>query len=391
MRERVPAAPAPLAPPGPWRHDRIRIAYLSPDFGRHPVAFQLAELFENHDRDRFEVFGISTGPDDCSAIRARLIKAFDQFHDVQNESDRAVAERVRALETDILVDLGGHTRAARLEILSHRPAPVQAAYLGYPGTMGADFLDYIIGDAVVTPFEHQSHYSETIVQLPGSFFATDSRRKIAPAPSRAEAGLPEAGFVFCCFNKNWKITEPVFAMWMRLLGAVPDSVLWLKSDGPETAERLRAAASARGVDPARLIFAARVESEAAHLARHRAADLFLDTLPYNAHATACDALWAGLPLVTCRGRSFAGRVSASLLVAAGLPDLVTESLADYEALALALARDAPRLAAVRRQLEESRNSAPLFESDHLRRHIEAAYARIVEIHARGEKPASFRV
>ena len=381
IREKIPVMPQPLWDGTRYRHDRIRIAYLSSDFGQHPVSLQMAEFLERHDRSRFEVLGISTGLDDGTDFRARLIRSFDQFHDVRTENHPAVAALLRRLEVDILVDLGGHTRDSRIEIASHRPCPVQVSYLGYPGTIGADFVDYVIADPVVVPADQQVFYSEKILHLPGSFFVSDTRRAVAPAPSRAAMGLPEEGpeegFVFCCFNNHWKITAPVFESWMRLLQAVPDSVLWFiearKAMRPR--ENLRAAAAARGVDPARLFFAGKVESEAAHLGRYRAAGLFLDTLPYNAHATACDALWAGLPLITCRGKSFAGRVSASLLQAVGLPELVTDSLEDYEALALRLAREPELLRSFRDRLANPA-AQPLFDIERFRKNIEAAYTQM---------------
>jgi protein O-GlcNAc transferase len=310
---------------------------------------------------------------------------------MRGASDLEIATFLRTNKVDIAIDLMGHTPDDRPGILSHRPAPVQVNYLGYPGTSGADFMDYVIGDAVVTPFEQQPFFSEKIVQLPDCYQANDSRRAIAEdTPSRLAAGLPAQGFVFCCFNNNWKITAPVFTLWMRLLTAVPGSVLWLFEDNSEAPARLRQEATARGIDPARLVFAPRVPP-AEHLARHRLADLFVDTLPYNAHTTASDALWAGLPLVTCRGQSFPGRVASSLLAAIGLPELVTGNLEDYEALALRLARDGALLRALKQKLAQNRLRAPLFDSERFRRNIEAAYTTMWEIAERGETPRSFRV
>jgi predicted O-linked N-acetylglucosamine transferase (SPINDLY family) len=391
VRDKVSSPPPPLWNGAVYRHDRIRIAYLSGDFRKHAMAYLLAELYERHDRSRFEVIGISLGEDDGSEIRARLIKAFDQFHDVRSQSDMDVARLLHGLEVDIVVDINGHTKRARPEILSYRPCPVQVNYLGYPGTMGADFMDYIIADPIVLPPDQAMFFTEKIVRLPDCYQTNDSKRAISTAtPSRQELGLPEAGFVFCCFNNNWKISAPMFDIWMRLLGAIPGSVLWLIEDNPETGTNLRAEALARGVDPERLVFAPRVKLED-HLARHRLADLFLDTLPYNAHTTASDALWAGLPLVTCKGKSFASRVAASLLHAIGLPELVTQNLEDYEALALKLARDAAQLRSVRAKLDKNRPVYPLFDTDRLRRNIETAYARMLEIAARGAAPQSFNV
>jgi protein O-GlcNAc transferase len=296
------------------------------------------------------------------------------------------------MQIDIAVDLSGHTQDARLGILAHRPAPVQVTYLGYAGTTGAGFIDYVIADKTVLPLDQQPFYSERIVHLPDCFLVNDATRKIAArTPTRREAGLPDEGFVFCSFNNNNKITQPVFEVWMRLLRAVEGSVLWLSQDNVDAKESLRQAAAARGIDPARLVFALRLDLDDDHLARHRLADLFLDTLPYNAHATASDALWAGLPLLTCRGASFAGRVATSLLHAAGLPELATNDLGEYEALALRLAADASLLRGFRKRLEQNRATCPLFDTDRFRRHIERAYTTMWELQQRGERPASFSV
>jgi protein O-GlcNAc transferase len=372
-------------------HQRLRIAYLSADFHRHATAVLMAQLFELHDRARFEILGVSFGPDDKSDMRARLVKAFDQFHDVSGQSDLEIAKLIHALEVDIAVDLKGHTRGARPGILAHRCAPVQAAYLGYPGTMGAPFIDYVIADPVVLPFDQQPFYQERIVHLPDCYQVTDATRTIpAATPSRREAHLPDDGFVFCCFNNSFKITPQVFDVWMRLLRAVDGSVLWLLRANDAAMVNLRRQARASGIDPARLIFAARLPYQD-HLARHRVADLFVDTLPYNAHTTASDALWMGLPVLTCRGASFAGRVAASLLQAAGLPELITGSFAEYEGLALRLARDAPLLRSLGDRLERNRSTCALFDTDRFRHHIESAYTTMWEIAQRGESPRSFRV
>jgi protein O-GlcNAc transferase len=367
---RFPAAPPPLAG-GRYNHARIRLAYISSDIGYHPVTNQIVQLIESHDRAAFEVIGIGTNQDDGSPQRRRLIAAFDQFHHVHQQPPGAVAQKLRALEVDVLVDLNGHTHGDNFDILCHRPAPVQAVWLGYAGTTAAPFLDYVIADRIIAP--DAAAYSEKIAYLPNCFFPSDSSRAIGKAPTRAEAGLPQDGFVFCCFNNSFKITAPVFALWMRLLAALPGSVLWLKQAGEAAKANLRQAAQAQGIDPQRLIFAGPAPLEV-HLARHRLADLFLDTLPYNAHATACDALWAGLPVLTCRGTAFAGRVAASLLTAVGLPELITEAAADYEARALALARDPARLAALRAKLASGHATAPLFDTPRLARDLEAVYA-----------------
>ncbi|HVW72856.1 MAG TPA: tetratricopeptide repeat protein [Rhizomicrobium sp.] len=370
-------APKPVPPL--WNgerygHDRIRLAYISADFREHAVAFQLAPLIERHDRTRFQAIGISIGLSDDSAIRARLMKGFDRFHDFAGLNSDEIARRLREMQIDIAIDLGGHTGQSRLQIFSHRPAPVQASWLGYPGTTGAPFIDYLIADGVVAPVEDQPFYSETLIQLPDTYFPTDPARPIGQT-SRAAEGLPAEGLVFCAFNNAWKITRPVFATWMRLLQQMPGSVLWLKQPPADTRANLEKEAAARGVDPARLIFAGNAPLDV-HLARHRLADLFLDTLPYNAHATATDALWAGLPVLTCRGEAFAGRVAASLLNAVGLPELVTEELADYEARALALARDPARLWALKEKLAQNLSTMPLFDADRFRQNIEAAYLRM---------------
>jgi protein O-GlcNAc transferase len=371
--------------------DRLRIAYLSADFHRHATAFLMAELFERHDRSAFEVFGVSFGPDDSSAMRARLVRGFDRFLDLRAESDAAIAAMLADLGVDIAIDLKGHTKDSRFGIFARRPAPLQVSYLGYPGTTGAPYIDYVIADPIVLPFDQQPFWTERIIHLPGCYQVNDGQRRIAAvAPSRAESGLPELGFVFCCFNNSYKMARPVFEIWMRLLRQVPGSVLWLYRDNGDAEGRLRNAAGALGVDPARLVFASPLPLEE-HLARHRHADLFLDTLPYNAHTTASDALWAGLPLVTCQGGSFAGRVAASLLTALGLEDLVTETLADYEALALRLAREPGLLARFREKVRERAAISALFDADECRVQIETAYHRIWQGHCRGDAPQGFRV
>ena len=372
VRADLPDPPPPLWKGEAYDHDRIRLAYVSGDFHAHTVAFQLAELLERHDRSRFEVIGISSGRDDGSAIRGRIIAACDQFHDLSNASDREVAERLRALEVDIAVDLSGHTWGTRIGAFECRPAPVQAAWLGYPGTSGAREMDFIIGDAVVTPPEHQPFYDETILPLPGCFFPLDSSRAVGQAPAREDEALPPDGFVFCCFNRNWKIVPQVFDSWLRLLKAIPGSVLWLRAYTPDSDAALKKRAEEQGIDSSRLIFAGWVALET-HLARHRLADLFLDTLPYGAHATAADALWAGLPVLTRLGETFAGRVGASLLTAAGLPELITHSQEEYEATALALARAPGRLKALRDRLGAGRTGARLFDMTAVARELEAAY------------------
>jgi predicted O-linked N-acetylglucosamine transferase (SPINDLY family) len=390
IADKLPVLPQPLWAGAVRHHDKIRIAYLSADFYRHATAFLMAELFELHDRTRFEVVGISFSRDDQSDMRARLVRAFDQFHDVRSNSDLDVARLLNQQQVDIAIDLKGYTQGARSGILAHRPTPIQVSYLGYPGTMGTDLIDYVIADKTVLPFDQQPFYAEKIVHLPDCYQVNDSRREIATrTPTRHETELPEEGFVFCCFNNSYKITPPVFDVWMRLLGAVGHSVLWLLDNG-DAQENLRKEAVARGIDPARLVFAGRLEPED-YLARYRLADLFLDTLPYNAHTTASDALWMGLPLLTCRGASFVGRVAASLLDAAGLPELATRDLGEYEALALRLANDASLLRDLRHRLAQNRATCPLFDTARFRRHIESAYTTMWELQQRGESPRSFSV
>lgn len=373
MRNFVPQPLPPLWRGEVYGHAKIRLGYVSYDLSNHAVGQQIVSLIERHDRSRFEVIGISTSPDDGSNMRARIVKAFDQFHDVSQDAPDRIAGRIRAMEIDIAIDLGGHTGGAQPQIFAHRPAPVQVAFLGYPATTGADFIDYLIGDATVTPPEHQSFFSEQIVRLPDTYFPTDPALTIGPAPSRAQAGLPPEGFVFCAFHGSWKITAPVFDIWMRLLKGVPGSVLWLKEPSVAARKNLEREAAARGVEDTRLIFAADAPLED-HLARQALADIFLDTLPYNAHATAAHALWAGLPVLTCEGESFAGRVGASLLKAAGLPELVTSSLAEYEVLALRLAQEPQLLQGFKERLKAGRGNAPLFNSDRFAAHIEVAYS-----------------
>ena len=389
--DRFPPASRALAADRRYRHDRIRVAYLSANFHEHAVAYLTAGLFEAHDRQRFEITGISIGPAAQGGIRDRLRSAFDRFADVRGDSDLEVAQRLAAAQIDIAVDLTGHTTDSRTGILAHRPAPLQVNYLGYPGTLGAAYIDYIIADRFVIPPGDEAFYAERVVRLPDAYQVNDRNRRIAEeTPTRADAGLPEAGFVFCCFNNNYKITPDIFDVWMRLLVRVPGSVIWLLEDTAAAAANLRREAQRRGVGPERLVFAPR-RNQGEHLARHRLADLFVDTLPYTAHTTASDALWAGLPVVTCMGAAFCGRVAGSLLHAVGLPDLVTDSLPDYEALALKLATTPALLSAIRARLARHRTTFPLFDTDRFRRHIESAYVTMLDRHQRGEPPAGFAV
>lgn len=375
------------APPvASYRHDRIRIGYLSADFHQHATAQLMAGVFEHHDRSRFEVTALSIGPDDNSTMRRRITAAFERFVDLRAEGDDQAAALIRQLEIDILVDLKGYTQDARTGILAMRPAPIQVNYLGFPGTIGAGFIDYIIADRHVIPEQDFDHYAEKVVWLPNSYQANDTRRAIADHPAhRARHGLPEQAFVFCCFNDNYKITPDVFDGWMRILAAVEDGVLWLYEDNAVAAENLRREAAARGIDRDRLIFARRVDPDE-HLARHRCADLFLDTLPYGAHTTASDALWSGLPVLSRLGESFAGRVGASLLHAIGLPELVVTTAAAYEQLAIELARNPGRLAELKARLDRNRPVAPLFDTAGFTRDLEQAYAAMLHRQQAGTPP-----
>ncbi len=383
--------PQPQPPDQRDANGKIRVAYLSADLHNHATAYLMAEFFERHDRLRFETTALSFGPDTPGEMRSRLKLAFDRFEDVRAKSDAEIAQRLRELQIDIAVDLKGFTTDARMGIFGYRAAPVQVSWIGYPGTLGADCMDYILADAQVVSPDVEPWYSEKVVYLPDSYQSNDSQRRIADeTPTRAQQGLPEEGFVFCCFNNNYKITPQVFDVWMRLLTQVPGSVLWLLQDNAQAARNLRAEAVRRGVDAERLVFAPRLPLDQ-HLARHRLAGLFLDTLPYNAHTTASDALWTGLPVVTCKGEAFAARVAASLLHAVGLPELVTHNLADYEALALELATQPGRLAALRERLVAHKDSAPLFDAARLCRHVESAYEVMWKRAGKGIAPESFSV
>jgi protein O-GlcNAc transferase len=375
-----------------YQHDRVRIAYISTDFRSHPVGSAIVGCFEHHDKTRFEITALSLGRDDGSKIRRRIATAADHFIDVQAATDAKVAEMLRDLEIDIAVDLNGLTGSKRPGILVRRPVPVQVNYLGYPGTMAAPFIDYLIADHVVIPDEHLIYYSEKVAFLPNAYLPYDRQRQIAEkAPSRAEEGLPETGFVFACFNNLYKVGPEIFDIWMRLLHAVEGSVLWISGSAPAPVANLRREAAARGIAPERLIFARYAKRAEDHLARHRLADLFLDTLPYNAHSTASDALWAGLPLLTCLGQAFHARVAAGLLHAIGLPELVTRSLAEYEERALVLARNPQQLAALREKLAHNRDTQPLFDTPGVARDLEAVYTEMWQRQQSGLPPETLSV
>lgn len=378
---------------GTERRERIRIGYFSADFHAHATAVLMAELIERHDRTQFEVFLFSFGVRHRDDVAARLAKAADHFLDVVDISDAAICALARERGIDIAIDLKGYTQDCRPGIFAGRAAPVQVNYLGYPGSMGAAFIDYIIGDAIVTPIDHAPFYTEKIVTLPGCYQPNSpGMRPIAAATgdrasARRAAGLPAEAFVFCCFNNSYKITPSVFALWMRILRAVEGSVLWLYEPDGHVAARLCAHAAEQGVAASRLVFAPR-QPLPLHLARHALADLFLDTFPCNAHTTGSDALWAGLPMLTCLGETFASRVAASLLCAVGLPEMVANSPQQYEAMACSLAGNSDILKRQRAQLLEARTHAPLFDVDRYRRGIEGAYRRMRDRHLRGDAPAA---
>ena len=364
---------------------KIRVGYFSMDFRVHPVSSLTVGLIEAHDRNAFEVFGFSFGVDTKDDMRKRLEAAFDHFIDVCAKSDIEIAALARELKLDIAVDLAGYTEDARTAIFALRAAPVQVSYLGYLGTMAADYIDYIVADATVIPEACFDHYTEKVVALP-SYQVNDTSRRIADAVfTRADLGLPKVGFVFCCFNNTYKITPATFDGWMRILKAVAGSVLFLYANSTSAISNLRRGASLRGIDPGRLVFSKRVPMPE-YLARLQAADLFLDTLPYNAGTTASDALWVGLPVLTRSGESLAARVAASLLRAIGLPELITTTQTEYEALAIALARDPARYAGLKARLARNRLTTPLFDARAFTRHIEDAYRQMCARHQAGLPP-----
>jgi len=375
-----------------YRHDKIRIGYFSADFYSHPVAYLTAELFELHDRSRFEVLGFSYGKSSQDSVRLRLEQGFDRFIDVRQQSDQQIAELARTLEVDIAIDLCGHTQDTRSGLFAQSLAPVQAHYLGYAGTLGADFIDYLIADPIVIAEDHLDDYAERIVFLPDSFMVSDRQRYIDPHRfTRTEAGLPESGFVFCAFNNPNKITPEVYDVWMRILREIENSVLWLSVRNQWSMPNLRKEAEQRGVSGDRIIFTPFLAESGLHLARHRLADLFLDTFYYGAHTTANDALWAGLPVLTYMGDTFASRVGASLLSAIGLPELITYTQEEYQALAIALARDPERLQRIKNKLAVNRDTAPLFDTPRFTRHLEAAYIQMWQRQQAGLTPEHIHI
>ncbi|MFO1184251.1 MAG: hypothetical protein U1E56_05650 [Bauldia sp.] len=372
------------------RRDRIHVAYLSADFYDHPTAYLAAGLFESHDRARFEVTAVSYGGKREGAWRRRLEGAFERFVDLSDLSDAEAARAVASLDVDIAVDLKGYTKDARPGILEHRPASLQVAYLGYPGTSGSPAIDYLIADRTVVPSEHRKYYSEAVIALPETYQVNDRLPAAPPGPTRHAIGLPENTFIFACFASAYKITPPVFTAWMRTLKAAEGSVLWLLATSPAAVTNLTREAAAHRVGADRLLFAPPA-SHRAHLARQGCADLFLDTQPYGMHTGASDALAAGVPVLTCLGRSFAGRVAASLLRAVGLPELVAASIHEYEAIAIELARTPSRLATLSRRLFEHRAAGGIFDPVHFAKQLESAYTTIWERYLRGEPPSDLSV
>lgn len=373
-----------------YRHDKIRIGYLSADFGDHPVTYLMAGVIGKHARQRFEITGLSLSSAEPRGAGQRIRAAFDRYMSLGSRTDAEIAGLIREQEIDVLVDLMGFTRGARLGVMAHRCAPVQVSYIGYPGSMGAPYFDYLIADRFVILPEQRAHYAEAIAYLPECFQANDSGRPLPHPITRAAAGLPEEGFVFCCFNASHKITSRIFAIWCRLLTRLPNSVLWLLGEGESTRNNLRLEARGHGVAPKRLVFAERVDYES-HLARLQAADLFLDTSPFNAGASASDALWCGVPVLTCPGEAFAARMAGSLLRAVGLPELICPDFEQYAHLALELAGNRSRLDSLRERLRANRASSPLFDTARFCRHLERAYAEMQRRVQHGEKPLDITV
>ena len=392
VADKYPPTIQPLWREERYQHRKIRVAYLSGDFNNTAVANLMVGVFEHHDRSKFDTLAVSFTESDGSEMHTRLKRSFGRFIEVWNVSDAEIAGYLRQNEIDIAVDLMGFTGDARPGILALRPAPLQVNHLGFPGTMGATHIDYILADRIVIPKDARDGFDEAIVHMPDCFMPTDSVRPITHrVPSRAEAGLPADSFVFCSFNNSYKFTPEMFALWMRLLKGVQGSVLWLSHSNEPAMRNLQREAETAGVARERVVFAPFIASSADHLARLSLADLFLDTRPYNAHSSAADALWAGVPLLTLPGATFAGRVAASLLHAAGLPELVTESLENYEALALELAQSPAMIDHLKARLKRGRRSQPLFDTARFTRNLESAYLHMWERYQKGEPPAHFAV
>ncbi|QWD59900.1 glycosyltransferase family 41 protein [Polynucleobacter sp. MWH-UH35A] len=374
-----------------YEHHKIRIGYLCGEFRNQATSILMTRVWELHDQSKFEIFAFDNGWDDGSDYRQRIACAFSNIFDVAGLTDLDVAKLIHHNEIDILVNLNGFFGLARQGVFSYKPAPIQVNYLGFPGTMGIKYMDYIIADKVVVPEDSKIHYVEKLAYLPNSYQANDDKRKISDRKfSRAELGLPEDSFVFACFNNNYKITPTIFDSWMRILSLVQGSVLWLLADNPAAKDNLIKEALARGIDSCRLVFAERLPISE-HLARHDLADLFLDTLPYNAHTTCSDALWAGLPVLTLKGQTFPGRVSASLLSAVGLSELVTYTQDDYEVLAIELAKNPKKLANIKLKLINNRLIAPLFDAPLFTNNLESAYIKMYERYQAGLEPQDISI
>jgi protein O-GlcNAc transferase len=369
----------------------IRIGYFSADFKEHPVAYLLAKVFEQHNRDKFEIFGYSLQGNTEDELQKRLIKSFDHFNDVSEMSDKDVALISRQDKIDIAVDLNGYTQNSRSGVFAYRAAPMQINFLGYPGTMGAEFIDYIIADQHLIPPKNQKYFSEKQIYLPNTYMPTDNSREFSKRPiSRSDMGLPDNAFVFCCFNNNYKITDLEFDIWMRVLSKVEGSVLWLRRSNQLSDKNMIKEAQKRNINASRLVFADRVPMDE-HLARHKLADLFIDTFAFNAHTTTSEALWAGLPVVTKMGQGFAARVAGSLLNAVGLPELVTENEQDYEDLIIDLATNPNKLAKVKEKLATNRLSHPLFDTELYTKHLEDGYQQAYQNYFEGKNPETILV
>ena len=370
-----------------YAHEKIRIGYLCGEFRKQATSFLTAGLYEQHDRGKFHITAYDNGWSDDSPLRHRLEKAFDAFTDISGLSDRVAAEKIAADEIDILVNLNGYFGSHRMGVFASRAAPIQVNYLGFPATLGAPYMDYILADKIVIPEQERKFYSEQVVYLPVSYQVNDSKRILGKAPSRAEHNLPADGFVFCNFNQSYKLTPDIFAGWMRILKQVPGSLLWLLAGNPSFPENIHSHTQHAGVAQGRIVFAPMIDAED-HLARIQLADLFLDTAPYNAHTTGSDALWAGVPLITARGATFPGRVAESLLTAAGLPELITADLPSYEKLAVTLAREPARLRPLRQRLQ---TRSALFDTARFAQGIEAAFTRMAELSRTGQPAQGFYV
>ncbi len=389
--DRFPRPQTPLWRGEQYDNSKICVGYLSSEFRNHVVCYLMAGLFELHDKNCFEIFAFDNGQDDGSDIRGRINQAFNSVVDISHLDDFQAAATIKNEQIDILVNLNGYFGDQRTGVFSYKPSPIQVNYLGFTATMGVDYIDYIIADRFVIPPEHKTFYAENVVYLPDTYQVNDSKRPIAErTPTRAEVKLPDTGFIFCCFCNSFKITPEVFDVWMRLLNGVENSVLWLTENNPVVSKNLRVEARHRHIAPERLVFAPPT-NYSDYLAKYRVADLFLDTLPFNGGATASDALWAGLPVVTCSGQPFTARMAGSLLNAVGLPELITKSLDEYEALALKLARNPALLTSIKEKLTRNRDTYPLFDTKRFTRHIESAYTTMWERSQRGEPPISFSV